>query len=148
MPKIILPKNWDKLTHKEQIEWINQHFMIKEKNPILEFLRESKVKEGLLKLSDGSTIKIEKGKRTSRFKKNPKLIIEETKRIGTRLITLFHYENSPYSHYLGVSNPHSGNRICFDMSFENCSELIGVIMRYAYKLGVYSKKKHRKRRKK
>jgi hypothetical protein len=142
----ILPKKWNKLTQKEQLEWINSYFMPKQRIP--EPYPEVDV------IAKGQKIKTERGliidvPQDSKVEQKNSNIRREFKMwIGTWLLTIFHDNNCPATKFIAVSNPHSGKAIAQELSFEVLTKLNAVYFKIGNKYGLIHRKKAKSPRKK
>lgn len=147
MPKIILPKKWNELTNKEQIEWINQHFDIKRKIPEPRLKSDDKIAEFIIKTKSGKKIE-SKDIEVEVSVKNTNLVREFEAWVGKWLITIFHDKKFPHIKIIGVSNPSSKKWIAQQLSSEVWGNLFGNFTRIGNIYGFCGKKRSKKRFKK
>jgi hypothetical protein len=144
---ITFPKKWKELTEEEQKEWINQYYMPKARIPEPILSQRGKIKEGILKLENGTKIKFPT-KPIVISKSNPNIVREFEFWVGKWLITTFHDKSMPFIKYVGISNPSTNKWLAQELNSEILTNLLRAIFKIGNKYRLFQRNNHKSKRKK
>lgn len=144
---IVLPKKWGELSEQDQKGWIKTNFMPKTRIPEPILTRKTRVKEGTIKLENGTEIEFPTVSAVA-SKSNPNIVRVFEFWIGNWLMTVFYDKSMPQVKYIGVSNPSKGKWIAQELSYEILTKLLSAIFKIGNKFRLFQRKKPKCQRKK
>lgn len=143
---ITFPKKWKELSEEEQKEWIAAYFMPTARIPEPILAQKGKIKEGILKLENGTKIEFPT-KSVVASKNNPNIVREFEFWIGKWLITIFHDKSMPFVKYIGISNPSASKWLAQELSYEILTKFFVVLFKIGNKYRLFQRKNHKSRSK-
>jgi hypothetical protein len=144
---IVFPKKWKELSEEDQKEWIKTQFMPKTVVPEPILTKKTKVKEGTLKLENGTEIEFPIEPIIA-SRSNPNIVRVFEFWVGNWLMTVFYDKAMPHVKYLGVSNPSKGKWIAQELSHEILSKLFTALFKIGNKFRLFRRKSFKTARKK
>jgi hypothetical protein len=143
---IAFPKKWSELSQDEQREWIRAYYMPKTRIPEPVLSRRLNIKEGTLKLDNGTKMKFPI-KPVVISKSNPSIVREFEFWIGKWLFTVFHDKTMSHVKYIGVSNPSASKWIAQEFTIEVWRKLCAITTTLGHKYRMFQRKRADSKRK-